>query len=123
MAKELSIAEKLKQLYELQLVDSETGEIEILKGELPMEVSDLEDEIEGLKTRVKRLSGDVDKVKDDVEKHKNNITESEALIEKYNKQMDNVKNNREYDALSKDCLLYTSPSPRDATLSRMPSSA
>jgi len=105
MAKELSVAEKLKQMYELQLVDSEMSEIEILKGELPMEVKDLEDEIEGLRTRIGRLEGDVDGVKQEVNNHKNNIKEAEALIEKYNKQMDNVKNNREYDALSKELEL------------------
>ena len=105
MAKEVAVDLKLKQMYELQLVDSDIGEIEILKGELPMEVSDLEDEIAGLETRINRLSGDVDNVKADVARHGNNIKESEALIEKYNKQMDNVKNNREYDALSKELEL------------------
>lgn len=105
MAKELTVAEKLKQLYDLQLVDSEIGGIEILKGELPMEVKDLEDEIAGLDTRVNRLKKDIDGVNFDVGKHENNIKESEALIEKYNRQMDNVKNNREYDALSKELEL------------------
>jgi len=105
MAKELTVAEKLKQLYELQLVDSEIGGIEILKGELPMEVKDLEDEIEGLNTRVSRLQKDNDDINFGLGKHEANIKESEALIEKYNRQMDNVKNNREYDALSKELEL------------------
>ena len=105
MAKELTVAEKLKQLYELQLVDSDIGGIEILKGELPMEVKDLEDEIAGLGTRVNRLKKDIEGVNYDIGKHEANIKESESLIERYNRQMDNVKNNREYDALSKELEL------------------
>lgn len=99
---ELSVAEKLKQLYDLQLIDSEIDEISILKGELPMEVSDLEDEIAGLETRKGRLQTNIETMEADLAKHKNNIKEAEGLIAKYEKQMDNVKNNREYDALSKE---------------------
>jgi len=107
---ELSVADKLKQLYELQLIDSEIDEISILKGELPMEVSDLEDEIAGLETRKGRLQNNIDSMEADLAKHKSNIKEAENLITKYEKQMvakyekqmDNVKNNREYDALSKE---------------------
>ena len=99
---DLSVAEKLKQLYELQLIDSEIDQIGILKGELPIEVSDLEDEIAGLETRKNRLSNNIENMEADVAKHKNNIKEAEALIQKYEKQMENVKNNREYDALSKE---------------------
>lgn len=99
---DLSVAEKLKQLYELQLIDSEIDEISILKGELPMEVSDLEDEIAGLETRKGRLQNNIDTMEGDLAKHKTNIKEAESLIAKYEKQMDNVKNNREYDALSKE---------------------
>jgi len=99
---ELSVAEKLKQLYDLQLIDSEIDEISILKGELPMEVSDLEDEIAGLETRKGRLQNNIESMEADLAKHKNNIKEAEGLIAKYEKQMDNVKNNREYDALSKE---------------------
>ncbi len=105
MAKELTIPEKLKQLYELQLVDSDIGGIEILKGELPMEVKDLEDEIAGLDTRVNRLKKDIDGVNFEIGKHENNIKESEGLIEKYTRQMDNVKNNREFEALQKELEL------------------
>lgn len=101
-ANELSVAEKLQQLYELQLIDSEIDQIAILKGELPMEVSDLEDEIAGLETRRGRLQNNIETMEGDLARHKNNIKEAEALIEKYEKQMDNVKNNREYDALSKE---------------------
>merc|ERR1712071_149757 len=99
---ELTVAEKLKQLYNLQLIDSEIDEISILQGELPMEVSDLEDEIAGLETRKGRLQNNIETMEADLAKHKTNIKEAESLISKYEKQMDNVKNNREYDALSKD---------------------
>ncbi|HFC00772.1 MAG TPA: hypothetical protein ENJ53_08210 [Phaeodactylibacter sp.] len=99
---EMSVADKLKQLYELQLIDSEIDQIAILKGELPMEVSDLEDEIVGLETRKTRLEKNIQDMEEDMAKHKANIKEAEGLIVKYEKQMDNVKNNREYDALSKE---------------------
>ncbi len=102
---ELSVAEKLKQLYDLQLIDSEIDEISVLKGELPMEVRDLEDEIVGLETRVNRLDNNVADIESEIARHSNNIKEAEALIERYEKQMDNVKNNREYDALQKELEL------------------
>lgn len=103
--KELTIAEKLKRLYELQLIDSEIDEIGILKGELPMEVRDLEDEIAGLQTRVNRLTTNVSDMQSDISRHTANMKEAETLIARYEKQMDNVKNNREYDALQKEIEL------------------
>ncbi|MBK7409256.1 MAG: hypothetical protein IPL49_06955 [Saprospirales bacterium] len=105
MNKELTIAEKLKSLYELQLIDSQIDEIQILKGELPIEVSDLEDEIVGLETRIRRLRDQVQDLEGEISKHHANIKESEGLMARYQKQMDNVKNNREYDALSKELEL------------------
>ena len=99
---ELSVGEKLKQLYELQAIDSEIGEIEILKGELPMEVSDLEDDIAGLETRIHRLENTVKDMQGDINRHEANIKEAETLIERYEAQLDNVKNNREYEALTKE---------------------
>lgn len=99
---ELTVAEKLKNMFELQLIDSQIDEIQILKGELPIEVSDLEDDIAGLETRIKRLENQVSDLEEEVSKHMANINEANALIERYEKQMDNVKNNREYDALSKE---------------------
>ncbi len=103
--KEQSIAEKLKALYALQQIDSKMGEIAILKGELPMEVSDLEDEITGLKTRLRKLESSVAEIDHEIARHNNNIKESESLIVKYEKQLDNVKNNREFDALTKEIEL------------------
>ena len=105
MAKELTVEEKLKYLNELQNIDSQRDEFKILKGELPLEVSDLEDDIEGMKTRINRLKDKIDDLEGEISKHHSNIAESEALILRYEKQMDNVKNNREYDALSKELEL------------------
>jgi len=102
---ELSVKEKLEGLYNLQKIDSKLAEIEILKGELPMEVSDLEDEIVGLETRISKLKDSINDIDTEVSNHKANIAESEALIERYNSQLDNVKNNREYDALTKEIEL------------------
>lgn len=99
---ELTVAEKLKNMFELQLIDSQIDEIQILKGELPIEVSDLEDDIAGLETRTSRLEKNVKELEDEVNRHQANINEANALIERYEKQMDNVKNNREYDALTKE---------------------
>lgn len=102
---ELSVKEKLQGLYALQQIDSKLAEIEILKGELPIEVSDLEDEIIGLETRISKLQESIDAIESEVSNHKANMAESEALIERYNTQLDNVKNNREYDALTKEIEL------------------
>lgn len=102
---ELSVKEKLTQLYGLQKIDSKLAEIEILKGELPIEVSDLEDEIIGLQTRINKLQESIDDIENEVNNHKANIAESGTLIERYNGQLDNVKNNREYDALTKEIEL------------------
>jgi predicted nucleic acid-binding Zn-ribbon protein len=105
MAIEKSIEEKLRDLYSLQQIDSQIDEIQILKGELPMEVSDLEDEMIGLETRVNRLESQLQDLRQDVARHNNNIKEAEALIIRYEQQMDNVKNNREFDALTKEIEL------------------
>jgi len=103
--KEQSIGDKLRALHALQQIDSKMDEIAILKGELPMEVSDLEDEITGLKTRLKKLENAVGEIDHEILNHNTNIKESEALILKYEKQLDNVKNNREFDALTKEVEL------------------
>lgn len=105
--KELTVEEKLTDLYELQSIDSELDKIEILKGELPVEVHDLEDEIEGLKKRVKRLNDTIGEMEEDNNRQTTNIKEAQALIDRYNKQLDDVKNNREYEALSKELELQS----------------
>lgn len=103
--KELFIEEELKSLYNLQKIDSKVDEIQVLKGELPIEVKDLEDELAGLETRIEKLNDELKKVEDTVAQRKIAIKEAEALIKKYEKQQANVKNNREYDALSKEIEL------------------
>ena len=102
VATEKTVEEKMRGLYLLQQIDSKIDEIEILKGELPMEVSDLEDEIAGLDTRIKRLESQVKELQIEIRRHEVNIKESEALILRYEEQMNNVKNNREYEALMKE---------------------
>jgi uncharacterized protein len=102
MAQETTVAEKLKQLYQLQMVDSKIDEIEVLKGELPMEVSDLEDDIAGLETRLDKTNGTIKEIQAQLSKHQSAIKEAEALIERYRTQLDNVKNNREFEALTKE---------------------
>ena len=102
MANEITVAEKLKTLYQLQLIDAQIGEIEVLKGELPMEVSDLEDDIVGLETRLEKTVNSVKELQTTMSRYVANIKEAEALKIKYKTQLDNVKNNREYEALSKE---------------------
>jgi predicted nucleic acid-binding Zn-ribbon protein len=100
--KEIPVKERLRLIHELQLVDSQLDEIRVLKGELPMEVSDLEDEIEGIATRVNKLDSNIKESESEISRHNGNIKDSEGLIQKYTRQLDDVKNNREYDALSKE---------------------
>lgn len=102
MANEITVAEKLKTLYQLQLIDAQIGEIEVLKGELPMEVSDLEDDIAGLETRLEKTVNAGKELQATVARYMTNIKEAEALKVKYKTQLDNVKNNREYEALTKE---------------------
>lgn len=99
---ELSIEDKLKALYDLQKVSTEIDKIRTLRGELPLEVQDLEDEIAGLETRVQNLDEEVKKLSDAIVAKKNEIKESELQIKKYEAQQSSVRNNREYDAISKE---------------------
>ena len=99
---EISVEERLRALYSLQLVDSEIDKIKTLRGELPLEVQDLEDEIAGLETRLGNLKEEVVNLDKSVSKKHNEITDAEALIKKYEEQQKNVRNNREFDSLSKE---------------------
>lgn len=101
-ATETSIEQKLKALYKLQLIDSKIGKLTAIRGELPMEVSDLEDEIVGQETRLTNLSAEVKKMDETIAANKGKIADAKALVKKYEKQLDNVKNNREFDALNKE---------------------
>jgi uncharacterized protein len=99
---EISVEERLRALYSLQLVDSEIDKIKTLRGELPLEVQDLEDEIAGLETRLGNLKEEVVGLEKAVSKKHNEITDAETLIKKYEEQQKNVRNNREFDSLSKE---------------------
>lgn len=99
---ELSVEEKLKILYELQTIDSKIDDIKTLRGELPLEVQDLEDEIEGLETRISNLQKEVEEIEGVGVKKKQEIKDAENHIKKYEEQQSNVRNNREFDSLSKE---------------------
>jgi len=101
-AKEKTVEEKLQSLFDLQTIDSKIDAIQILRGELPMEVADLEDEIEGLHTRLAKLEDTLKGYEDEIAKHRSNVKEAENLIERYDKQLKDVKNNREFEALNKE---------------------
>jgi predicted nucleic acid-binding Zn-ribbon protein len=100
--KDFSVEEKLVGLVRLQKIDSKLDQLQILKGELPMEVADLEDEIQGLQNRQNRVEEEINGISEFVENKKNSIKESEALIAKYEKQSENVKNSREFEAINKE---------------------
>lgn len=100
--KEITVKEKLKALYDLQVVVSEIDKIKTLRGELPLEVQDLEDDIAGLETRIENFSVEIKECEDTIASRKLDIENSKSLIEKYKEQQDNVRNNREFDFLSKE---------------------
>ena len=100
--KELTVEERLKALYQLQTTLSEIDRIKTLRGELPLEVNDLEDEIEGLNTRVNNLDEEIKNINEEIVKQKEVIGKSTGLVDRYSEQINNVKNNREYDYLQKE---------------------
>lgn len=101
-ATEISVEQKLKALYKLQVIDSKIDKLRSVRGELPMEVADLEDEIAGLNTRMDNIKNDIKQSEENISTNKTKIVDAKALIKKYEKQLDNVKNNREFDALNKE---------------------
>ena len=105
--KEMTVEEKLQTLYKLQLVDSEIDKIKILRGELPLEVQDLEDEVAGLETRINKLQEEVNSIESAVSTKNNEIVDALESIKKYEDQQNNVRNNREYDSLSKEIEYQT----------------
>ncbi len=100
--KEATVEEKLRSLYDLQLIDSRVDEIRNVRGELPLEVEDLEDEVAGLNKRIEKLENDLKLVDDSIKTKKIQIDDSKASIKKYSEQQKNVRNNREFNALSKE---------------------
>ena len=100
--KELNVEDKLRALYALQLVDSKIDEIRNVRGELPLEVEDLEDEVAGLSIRLEKLKSDLESIDDLIKEKKNAIDEHKAAIKKYLEQQKNVRNNREFNSLTKE---------------------
>ena len=99
---EVSVEQKLVALYTLQQVDSKIDEIRAYRGNLPLEIQDMEDEIAGLETRIANFKEESKKHQKDISDYKIKIKETEALIKKYEDQQNNVRNNREYDSLTKE---------------------
>ncbi|MDH8701799.1 putative nucleic acid-binding Zn-ribbon protein [Dysgonomonadaceae bacterium PH5-43] len=100
--KELSVEQRLANLYQLQVILSEVDRIKTLRGELPFEVQDLEDEVAGLATRIENYILDSQDLETAIGQQRIKITDSTSLINKYQSQLDNVRNNREFDSLSKE---------------------
>ena len=99
---DLAIERRLVALYTLQLVDSEIDKIQIIRGELPQAIQDLEDEIAGLQTRIDNFKAAIDEQNDNIPRRNTEIADHQATIKKYEKQQDNVRNNREFEAINKE---------------------
>jgi hypothetical protein len=99
---EVSVENRLRALYDLQLIDSRIDEIRNVRGELPLEVQDLEDEVEGLNTRLEKLNANLELIDSEIGSKKNLMEEAKSLIKKYSEQQKNVRNNREYNSLTKE---------------------
>jgi putative zinc ribbon domain protein len=104
---EMSVEQKLKTLYQLQTTLSEVDKIKTLRGELPLEVQDLEDEIAGFTTRLNKYEEEVASSEADIEMKQHKIAEAKSLMDRYQEQQKDVKNNREYDMLSKEIEFQT----------------
>jgi len=100
-----TVAQKLEALVKLQSIDSKLDELKKLRGDLPDEVQDLEDELEGYRVRQGRFEAEQKELEDTIKKNKEGIKEAEKLVKKYNEQQKNVKNNREFDAITKEIEL------------------
>jgi len=100
--KEVTVEERLRALYDLQLIDSRIDEIRNVRGELPLEVRDLEDEVAGLNIRLEKLVTSLESIDTDITDKKNLIEEAKSLIKKYSEQQKNVRNNREFNSLTKE---------------------
>lgn len=107
IAKEVSVEDKLRALFDLQQIDSKIDKIRTIRGELPLEVEDLEDEIAGLKTRLDKLKSEAKGFEEEIAARKQQIKDSQSLIKKYEQQQMNVRNNREFDSLSKEIEFQT----------------
>ncbi len=99
---EVTVEDKLRALYDLQLIDSRIDEIRNVRGELPLEVMDLEDDVLGLKTRMDKLKTDLETINFEITAKKNLIDEAKALMKKYTDQQKNVRNSREFNSITKE---------------------
>jgi predicted nucleic acid-binding Zn-ribbon protein len=99
---EQTVEQKLQALYELQSIHTQIDKIRQIRGELPVEVADLEDDVAGLETRIQKIKAELDDLEDSIVTRKNTIKEATATIKKYEAQLNEVKNNREYEAISKE---------------------
>lgn len=106
-AKEVSVEERLRTLYKLQMYLSEIDRIRTLRGELPLEVADLDDEIAGLTTRITKFELDLKEMESSITQQKMKIETSKSKIERYNTQLENVRNNKEFDHLTKEVEFET----------------
>ena len=100
--KELSVEDKLRAIYDLQIIDTRIDEIRNVRGELPLEVDDLEDEVAGLSTRLEKLKSDLVNIEELIKTKKNAIDEHQSAIKRYSEQQKNVRNNREFNSLTKE---------------------
>ena len=99
---EMSVEERLKTLYQLQVTLSAIDEKKALRGELPLEVQDLEDEIAGLNTRLEKIQSEIGDFQQAVAQKRNEIESAQQSVDRYKQQLDTVRNNREYDTLTKE---------------------
>ena len=99
---DISVEKKLRALFNLQIIDSQIDKIRSIRGELPLEVQDLEDDIAGVQTRIDNFTNEINALDEAITERKNAIKQCQTLIKKYEAQQSNVRNNREYDSLSKE---------------------
>ena len=97
-----SVEDKLEALHQLQMIDTEVDKIRIIRGELPLEIQDLEDYIVGLNTRFDKFNEELEAIKNEIAANKNSVSLAKAAIKKYEKQLKNIKNNREFTSLTKE---------------------
>jgi len=100
--KEVTVEEKLRALYDLQLIDSRIDAMRLMRGELPLEVEDLEDDIVAYETRISKFEEQIAQFELEISNKKLGIEEAKSLMEKYTKQQEKVRNNREFNSLSKE---------------------
>ena len=117
-----SMQEKILALYELQKIDSKIDEINKIKGELPLEVQDLEDELAGLNTRIEHINGEIEELNALTKQRKREVDQAKILIGNYKEQQNNVRNNREFDALPRRSSIRSSKSnwPKSVSKSTRP---